>query len=331
MSNLPIELLEAIRNETQQLRLGTLQKSREELGTRYRDHGRRHTIESAGDRFIESPEQRLAYLVARMPATFAVARRVLEEIKVRIPDINFESLLDLGAGPGTVLWAASEVFPNLSAATLIEQDPEMVQLGQRLASKGKGSLFNRADWQVADLPGVGDLRAHDLIVLSYVLGELPADQQALIVEKSWKAAGKAVVFIEPGTPRGFQGILAAREKLIDMGGQLVAPCPHAAACPMAAAGDWCHFSVRLERTSEHRILKEGHLGYEDEKYSYVVGAKEPLKEGYLYRILRHPQKRSGHVNFTLCTSEGLKQKTISRRDGEAYKRAKKLEWGDILE
>ena len=95
---------------------------------------------------------------------------------------------------------------------------------------------------------------------------------------------------------------------------------------MAAAGDWCHFSVRLERTAEHRLIKEGALGYEDEKYSYVVASREP-GEHYQARILRHPQKHSGHIEFTLCTQEGLKNETVSRRMGDRYKKSKKCEWG----
>ena len=97
---------------------------------------------------------------------------------------------------------------------------------------------------------------------------------------------------------------------------------------MAAARDWCHFSQRVERTWQHRQLKGGALGYEDEKFSYLVAAKNhsPSSEA---RIVRHPGKHSGHVQLVLCTPEGkIENRTITRSSKEAYKRARKAEWGE---
>jgi len=329
MSNLPLDLKEAIQEEIKKCRLGLLQKPREELGSRYREEAKRKAITSSGAQFLDSQEHRLAYIATRMPATYAVIAKVMREVKLRIPHLKLESLLDLGSGPGTALWACAEEFPSLKQATLIEQDGEMIQLGKRLLSKRQTSVFSHVNWQQVNLLNLAHLEPHDCIVISYALGELPKENQMKLIEMCWKATNQALIVIEPGTPYGFQGILAAREQLIALGANIAAPCPHANVCPLAAIGDWCHFSERLERTVEHRLLKEGQLGYEDEKYSYIVGAKEKGPR-YFERILRHPQKRTGHIHFTLCTQEGLKKTIVSKRDGEAYKQAKKLDWGDVL-
>ena len=74
--------------------------------------------------------------------------------------------------------------------------------------------------------------------------------QIEVLKKAWDAA-KVLVIVEPGTPRGFENILKAREQLIQWGGKMIAPCPHVKQCPMK--DKWCHFSVRLERTREHRL------------------------------------------------------------------------------
>ena len=50
-----------------------------------------------------------AYNIMRMPATFAVAFRVLRELRICRPEISPSSLLDFGAGPGTAIWAAQQV------------------------------------------------------------------------------------------------------------------------------------------------------------------------------------------------------------------------------
>ena len=102
---------------------------------------------------------------------------------------------------------------------------------------------------------------------------------------------------------------------------------------MAAVGDWCHFSQRVERTSQHRQLKGGTLGYEDEKFSYLIAAKPIAGKtdvaSAAARIVRHPGKHSGHVKLSLCTPQGqIENRTVARSNKAAYKSARKAEWGD---
>lgn len=93
------------------------------------------------------------------------------------------------------------------------------------------------------------------------------------------------------------------------------------------AGDWCHFAARCERMALHRRLKAGALGYEDEKFSYLVAAKGPAQPATA-RILRRPSAHPGFVKLELCTREGLQKMTITRSDKEHWKQARKAEWGD---
>ena len=55
---------------------------------------------------------------------------------------------------------------------------------------------------------------HDLVVISYTLGELPQAAVEAVLNKAWKCAGKFLVLIEPGTRRGFATVNAARSALI---------------------------------------------------------------------------------------------------------------------
>ena len=136
-----------------------------------------------------------------------------------------------------------------------------------------------------------------------------------------------LVIIEPGTPSNFDLIARIRRDLIASGAHLVAPCPHEDECPMAIANDWCHFSVRLERTSEHRQMKGGALGYEDEKFSYLAFSKQPLLRADS-RIVRHPMTHSGYIRLTLCQPSGLQEKTVTRSHKETFRAARKAKWGD---
>jgi ribosomal protein RSM22 (predicted rRNA methylase) len=274
---------------------------------------------------ISAPEHRIAYLLARLPATYAAANFVFEAARERFPGLEFSSVADLGAGPGTAFWAALNCFPGLSAATLIEQDSAMLELGRRLAGQCQCAQAVRTSWLQQDLT-VAEFVSHDAVVLSYVLSELSPPRMKSLVEKAWKSTGTLLAIIEPGTPRSFQTVLAARQILMDAGAHIAAPCPHHQNCPMAD-GDWCHFAVRVQRTADHRRLKDGTLSYEDEKFSYLVASRQP-PEWPAARIVRHPLFRPGHVKMTLCTTGGLRQETVGKSQKERYRAARNARWGD---
>lgn len=218
-------------------------------------------------------------------------------------------------------------FPTLESATLIEADPTWHQIGSRLGAGSDSPAIRNAHRVEANLKSFPAFDAHDLVIISYALGELPDSAASKTLADAWQAARRFLVVVEPGTRRGFAVINRTRSRLIAAGAPLLAPCPHEKVCPMAAAGDWCHFAQRVERTPQHRALKGGNLGYEDEKFSYVLASRggQPLIDP---RIVRHPLKLSGHVKLTLCTPDGLEHRTITRSQKEQYRLARKAEWGD---
>lgn len=278
---------------------------------------------------VRTSADRAAYLATRLPATFAANVNVFSELRRLALEIEISSLLDLGAGPGTSLFAAAEVFPALAHATLLENDAQWLQLGRQLAGRSSQPAVHDAEWLQRDLRDPGELKPHDLVVISYSLGEIaPASVLEQVLRRAWLSARKFLVVIEPGTRRGFAAVNAARTWLISQNAGILAPCPHKHACPMAAANDWCHFSQRLERSSDHRKAKGGSLGYEDEKFSYVIATQLDLPTAHA-RIVRHPRKHSGHVQLALCTPDGvIDKRTVTRSNKDAYKQARKVEWGE---
>jgi ribosomal protein RSM22 (predicted rRNA methylase) len=279
---------------------------------------------------VWSPAERLAYLVVRAPATYAAVCAALQELQARGSGEPIASLLDLGAGPGVGLWAAADLFDSLRAATLIERDPDTIALGERLARDAGLTAGAALTWRRADLRDLAagrlDLAPHDLVLLSYSIGELDDVTMAAAVDAAWRAARAALVIVEPGTPRHAARLIAMRQRLIDEGATIAAPCPHARACPLAPP-DWCHFGVRLARSSLHRRIKQGALPYEDEKFSYIVavrGAGHPASA----RVLRRPDLRKGFVQLSLCATDGLRQTTVTRSAREEYRAARDVSWGD---
>ena len=143
---------------------------------------------------------------------------------------------------------------------------------------------------------------------------------------AWSLAGDTLAVIEPGTTAGYERVLAVRATVIAAGGSTLAPCPHDAPCPLPE-GDWCHFATRLARSRTHRLAKGAERGFEDEKFAYAVltRSSHPADAG---RVIRRPDLRPGHVVLDLCTTDGLERRTVSKRDGIEYRKARKVAWGD---
>jgi ribosomal protein RSM22 (predicted rRNA methylase) len=252
-----------------------------------------------------------AYLVTRMPATYAAANAVLREVRARIGPV--ESLLDAGAGTGAAALAAREHFPE-AAITLVER--------QAAPAEAAHQWLPGAAMLAGDVAHMGSLPPHDLVIACYSLSEFGAAAAARL----WQAARVCLVVIEPGTPRGFGLVRKVRDELLESGAHMAAPCPGGGACPMTEP-DWCHFAARVERSSLHRRLKGGDLGYEDEKFSYVALARRAAEPAGR-RIVRRPRQQPGLIVLETCTPEGLQTTRVSKRDRERFRAARHAAWGD---
>jgi ribosomal protein RSM22 (predicted rRNA methylase) len=149
------------------------------------------------------------------------------------------------------------------------------------------------------------------------------------LERLWRLTADTLVIVEPGTPAGWQRILAARHQLIEAGGHVIAPCPHANACPLQPP-DWCHFARRVARSRLHRQAKSADVPWEDEKFIYVAVSRKPATAGGA-RVIGRPRKASGRVTLKLCRTDGSAgDQLFSRRDGEMFKHASRSDWGSSL-
>jgi ribosomal protein RSM22 (predicted rRNA methylase) len=298
----------------------SLSSAATELSQNYRDP---HARSGA---FMATERHRLAYLAVRMPATYSANSAVFTGIQSLLPGKAINSLLDLGAGPGTASWAAMDVFPELQNITLVERDSHLIDLGKSLAHCAENTRLQNTRWVEGDLGRTESFRPHDLVVCSYALNEMDPEIARKVLSAAWTATHVALVVIEPGTMPGFHLIRRLRDDLIRLGAHLIAPCPHQNTCPQPP-GDWCHFSQRVNRTALHRQIKTGDLGYEDEKYSYLAASKSPVQT-FESRVLRHPIRHPGRALLQLCAQEGIMSTTITRSDKQKWLRARKARWGD---
>lgn len=316
MSNyhLPLFVSEKLKTIIASVSKESVMQAQTEMSEHYRLANSRGKVRLSN---FQKSEHSIAYAAVRMPATYAAIRSVLDQFP---KEDEPKTILDLGAGSGSATLAAFNRWPTLTSATLIEHNKDILELGRNF-------LENSANFVQADLRSVEIAQQSDLVILAYVMGEFSQADQLKILEKAWQATRQYLVIITPGTPRDFEELLLLRQKLIEKGGTVIAPCPHNNACPMAKT-DWCHFSVRLQRTSLHRHLKQATLSFEDEKYCYLIVSKEPIARGANARIIKKPIQASGHTILDLCEENGLKRVTISKKQKSLYKKVSKAQWGD---
>lgn len=305
-AHLPTPLREAIDAQARLHSTPELAAAARRLSEEYRKTGASR-IESAGEA--------AAYAASRMPATFAAITAAFREI-----DVKIESVLDLGAGTGAAGWAARSVFGDQVQVTAVEPNELLRRLGATLACDFL--------WRGGDYRNLSGLMGHDLVVFGYSLGESAPGVALEVLDRAYLLANKAIVIVEPGTPSSFGQLLRVRDRLLDLGATVAAPCPHAKPCPLTG-NDWCHFAVRTERSRLHKLLKGGQAGFEDEKFSYIAALRQPPSAPALRaRILRHPIVEPKSVSLRLCTASGLADLRIRANDKPAAKAARKASWGE---
>lgn len=317
MMEFPVELRLAVEERVSGVAVKALSGSAERISERYR------TESGMGRQLVQSAQEALAYATARMPATFGAAGTVLAELSDLMPEgTRIASLLDVGAGTGTASWAAAELFA-MDRVTCLEREPVMRALGCELSRASGDAALRESVWAPFDVTTDPLAQHADLVVASYMLNELTEAQRLPALMKLWNAADRYLVIIEPGTPEGFRQILTEREVLLAAGAHVAAPCAHGNACP-APAGDWCHFACRVSRSRLQKTLKGGDAPFEDEKFTYMIFAREP--GAARVRILRHPAVEPGRITLTLCTPAGREVRVVPKKAPD-FKRARKAKWG----
>ena len=317
--DLPAELKAALDARLQGLARNEVAARATRISKTYREGG--------GSGSITSEADALAYALARMPATYAAVASSLNALCEIRPDFAPTSLLDIGAGPGTATWAAAETFSSLKSLTLLDENAALRALALDL---GRGSIrlrdmkYERGEARAK----LADAEAADLVVASYMIGEVSEAERSALTELMWAKTRDTLLIIEPGTPAGYGRIIALRQQLLALGAHVAAPCPHSGKCPLAAP-DWCHFTQRLPRSRAHRQIKGAELPFEDEKFSFVALTRAPVPQ-HPVRVLAQPVVTKVEVTAKLCTPDGLVIAKVPRRAKANYARAKRWRWGDAV-
>lgn len=318
--NLPNDLSSCIESIIYDIGYTQLKDDFKNISERYRNN------HPSGENLLKSEKEIMAYSVARMPGTYGA---VLSSLKysLELSELEIKSLVDCGAGTGAATWAANTLL-SLENITCLEREEAIMKIGKKLMEK---SNIKNVQWINLNLIDE-EIPEGDLIIASYVLNEMNEQNRIKAIGKLWNKTKKMLLIVEPGTKIGYEQILENRKRLIDLGANILAPCPHMGTCKLEE-GSWCHFSCRIPRSKNHRLIKNGDAPFEDEKFTYIAAVKDESKEkckSAEFRIMRHPLIGKGHVSLDVCTQKGVDKIIISKKDKELYKVARGAKWGDAL-
>ena len=317
---LPPSLRAAIDRELNGIALADLARASEALSQRYRaevQDGRLHLADDAAAR---------AYLTTRLPATFAAISAALGgrcggKARFRTPQRARRRRRsrhgNLGRGPAVGQPRGRDTGGSEPRHPRGWRTPGAAAPTRRLAClpgwMPRSSISRQAIWSC----------------LAYVLDELPEAARRPLIKQLWALTADTLLIVEPGTPAGWKRILRARDILIQAGAHILAPCPHARPCPLAAP-DWCHFSARVARSRLHREAKGGTVPWEDEKFIYVAASRQPGFRAEA-RVIAPPRASKAAVTLKLCQEDGYAaDRVFAKRAGDSFKIARRLDWGDIV-
>ncbi|MBK9714022.1 MAG: rRNA methyltransferase [Kouleothrix sp.] len=332
MLSLPADLREAIERALASVPAARWVREAQALSERYR-------APRAGEQpaLASGAAQSLGYAAMILPATYAQLHGAIGAAAARLPDWAPETMLDLGSGPGTALWAAAARWPSLRALTAWEREPSFIALGRQLARDAESPAVRAARWERVDLsadetsqrPNAPTLQRFDLVVLGHVLNELGpgARQQALAA--AWAMTGGLLLVVEPGTAAAFAVVRAARDWLLGAGARTIAPCAHDQPCPLVS--DWCHFPQRLWRPDFQRRARGAPSQWEESKFSYAAMARFPPGAPIWGRVIREPTSNKAYAEATISSRDGVGRYRALKRHRDAFRLVKDLPWGAALD
>ncbi len=273
----------------------------------------------------------LAYLGLRASATYAQIFGTVAAVAEIMLTWQPQTLLDIGCGPGTGVWALATLLPSLNAATCIDQNAHLLTLGQKILSDAQ--LPIAVTWQQGDINQwiERDETQYDVVLIANVLNELNVAQREKLLETAFKRCRQLLIVVEPGTPIGSAIVQAAAQ--LAPTGTLIAPYVD----NNFVEEYFLHFPQRFTRPEFARRIRQDMResplmasDWEEAKYSYVAIGKIAPEELPWGRCIGPIRLMNGYLEVPILIKEQVVLLKVMKRHKQQYAFAKKLRWGQIV-
>jgi ribosomal protein RSM22 (predicted rRNA methylase) len=292
--------------------------------------------------YFADEDSRYAYIALFLLTNAKKVCHLLEQHQDLFPKSKTINILDIGAGPGTALLAASSFLaktrPDLGVRFVaVDSSSTMFKTAKELA-KNILPENHEIDWVVGDMSKLrktlGDLK-FDLAIAANSLNEIPQDMRARVCSQALNASDNMII-VDPALKNTSRKLMALRDKLLTEEGALVlAPCTHQHDCHMLKANerDWCHFYIEWKRPRliemidhatglDHRYLKLSYLALSKAEHPALSAS---------WCVVSSPLSSKGKVELVLCGNGALKRiRRLNRNassENEGFARARR---GDLV-
>lgn len=296
------------------------------LHTRYTE---RHTKGS----YLKDMDDIFAYLALRTPATYAQIHAACSAICEMIPSWKPVSVLDIGSGPGTGVWAAKDSWESIVDATCVDAERNFITIGRQLTEQSQFSIS--VTWEHKDVRGgLDQSKQYDLVIISNVLNELTPASRDKLLGQAFNSTSGVLLVVEPGTPEG-SIITQTVAKQFRNSAHLVAP--YIDNSLVQKEGFWLHFSQKFIRPEFERRIRQ-HMrdnsemasDWEEAKFSYVALSKLSTENAIWGRCIGPIQNQKGFIELPVLTKDAIETIRVMKRHPEQYHYAKELKWGDVI-
>jgi hypothetical protein len=285
---------------------------RKDIGKNIRDLSELLTSrrQSLSGMYLGAPAHFSAYLRYFFPWNlFRLCKLFAEEGAWEILSRNAGSdgpltITDFGSGPLTLPIALWISMPALRTRAVefrcVDINRHILKTGEQLFAKIAGKTVGRGPvpWSIkpicASLTEARIGQKASLVTAVNVYNEIfwkinAADRDAFVSYADGEAARLAsfcgdngsVLIVEPGIPRSGEFIAHIRDRLIERGFSVDAPCTHHADCPMRTgktqtrSAKWCHFTFPTGEAPEalHNLSSTARLPKERGALSFLLARK----------------------------------------------------------
>ncbi|HEY1079376.1 MAG TPA: small ribosomal subunit Rsm22 family protein [Bdellovibrio sp.] len=250
------------------------------------------------DFFIHQPDDatpwneswaQVAYLSYFLPLNLTRLKGIIEEADKRSFFAGLEDVIDFGAGLATASLALAE--KHNFKFHLIERSSEPQHIIEKYFPQ-----FKATEWQrTFSAPRLNNAKK-TLAVFSYSLTELSDIPD-------WAYQCEALMLVEPSTQQDGRKLQELRQRLLDKGFHVWAPCTHEGPCPLLTQSktDWCHDRVHFD-APEWFLKMEEQLPMKNRTLtmSYVLLRKTAPERIHAARVVGDRLKEKGKDRQMVC-------------------------------
>ena len=277
-------------------------------------------------KYLADAQLRHAYATYMLCAQAPKLMAVLERIGP-LPNLGRPlRVLELGCGPGTgasILGLLAEEEGIDLDYTGTDWSPSALKEAERLTEVMgfKEMKFSQLDMSKALARQLGTQDPFDLILCMNVLNELPSERLILLVNelKKWLTPAGVALVIEPAAMAQSRHIIEMRERVVQAGLSVLAPCTHTHACPaLERDDDWCHDTWAFSRP-DFMAAVDRIVGTRRETLKatwFAFGRRPPRDEASsnIVRVVSERFQEKGRTHALVCGTDGFRKIELQKRD-----------------